>query len=414
MKKIWTTFLLTLVWYLLSPACLVGMETQELLTIGSKAPAIDVEHWISKGNGRFDKVTDFEKGKVYIIEFWATWCGPCIASMPHLVDLQQRFADRGVQLISISDEELEVVEKFLQRPVRGSPDEELTFGKLTSAYCLTTDPDRSVFTDYMEAAGQNEIPRAFIVGKGGMIEWIGHPMGMEEPLEQILNDSWDREVARSELIASQRRGLLMTNISRAMQTGDYEQALGIIDQAIEEYAEDIELMEFLSSIRIRVQVFPATRLAMEGKINESLAVLNDLKKEAPDHVQDIVEVELTVLLHGERHDEAAKVLNQVTADEEDAIKLTQIAMMILESSKGSDDFSKPLLASATAAAKRASELTPGESSMLDTYARLLHRCGKLDEALDVQRQAAELAGDSDSDIQEFLEELKKEKESAGE
>ena len=82
------------------------------LDVGSPAPELDVEYWLSRGTGnRFPKVTKFEPGKVYVVEFWATWCPPCIASMPHLSQLQNKYAD-SVQIISISDEPLEEVEGF--------------------------------------------------------------------------------------------------------------------------------------------------------------------------------------------------------------------------------------------------------------------------------------------------------------
>ncbi|MFM7520921.1 MAG: hypothetical protein ACKO9B_10680, partial [Planctomycetota bacterium] len=45
--------------------------------VGSKAPALDIEHWVQKAgrdaDGKFSPVTEFEKGKVYVVEFWATW-----------------------------------------------------------------------------------------------------------------------------------------------------------------------------------------------------------------------------------------------------------------------------------------------------------------------------------------------------
>jgi thiol-disulfide isomerase/thioredoxin/Flp pilus assembly protein TadD len=386
---------------------------EEMLTIGSSAPAIDIEHWVSQGGGKFDKVTKFEDGKVYIIEFWATWCGPCIASMPHLADLQSNYADKGVQLISVSDEELDVVQSFLDRPVKGSEDEQQTYGKLTSVYCLTTDPDRSVHEAYMEAAGQNGIPTAFIVGKDGRIEWIGHPMRMDDPLQQVIAGKWDREVAKAEMLAAQRRGMITTQISKAMRSGDADKAMEIIDKALEEYSDDSELVAFLSRVRVQVQVFPVTQLAREGKHQEALEKLEELKKKAPEHLATFTEFQLSVLLNGNMFDQAANVLNEVVAAESDPVKLNQIGWMIFETSQQNEEFSDKLLAAATAAAKKASELAPEEGAVLDTYAHLLHRSGKLDEAIKVQTEAAKLVGDGNPDVKAFLEALIQEKDGAG-
>ena len=153
---------------------LSSLPAADLLTIGSEAPALDVEHWVQNGNGKFEPVTKFAPGKVYVVEFWATWCGPCVQSMPHLAALQTEYADKGVQIVSISDEDLDTVQEFLDREIRGAAEppgeedgedtEKQTYRNLTSAYCLTTDPDQSSYQDYMQAAAQAGIPTASIVG----------------------------------------------------------------------------------------------------------------------------------------------------------------------------------------------------------------------------------------------------------
>src|SRR5215813_3515388 len=64
---------------------------------GDPAPALHLSKWL-KG----EEVKEFEKGKVYVIECWATWCGPCIAAMPHVTELQRKYADQGVVVIGVN------------------------------------------------------------------------------------------------------------------------------------------------------------------------------------------------------------------------------------------------------------------------------------------------------------------------
>ena len=66
---------------------------------GEPAAALAVAHWV-KG-----EPVDVSSG-VHVVEFWATWCPPCLTSIPHLTELQEKFKDRGVNIIGVSDEEL--------------------------------------------------------------------------------------------------------------------------------------------------------------------------------------------------------------------------------------------------------------------------------------------------------------------
>ena len=263
----------------------------DFLTIGSKAPALDIEHWISTGSG-FDKVTTFEDDRVYVVEFWATWCGPCIASMPHLAELQEEYADKKVQFISVSDEDLATVERFLKREVRGAnrgsdseedsedgeePEEPPTYADLTSAWSLTTDPDESVSDEYMAAAFQNGIPTAFVVGKTGVIEWIGHPAAIDRVIPQVLDDSWDREAYREEFEPTQRSGKLNRDVMMAASEGDTDRATELIDEYEAEFGADD------STFQMRMQVY------MAGRDGEKLGKLVQQRVEESDDPSDILQ-----------------------------------------------------------------------------------------------------------------------------
>ena len=159
----------------LALVCFQNAPPAKTLAVGDPAPVPNIEHWV-----RGDKPKFFEPGKVYVVEFWATWCGPCRASMPHLSEVYDHYKDKNVVVVGVSDEKLETVSKFL------NTDE----WKQKARYTLATDPDGSTYADYMKAAGQNGIPTAFIV-KDSKVQWIGHPMTMDEPLAQVVAGTWD-------------------------------------------------------------------------------------------------------------------------------------------------------------------------------------------------------------------------------
>lgn len=208
------------------------VTAQDALTIGSPAPAIDIEHYVSDGEGFFPKVTKFEPGKVYMVEFWATWCPPCIQSMPHLASLQKQYRGEGFQIVSVSTEPLETVEAMLERPF---PDSEQTFAEITSSYTLTTDPDESVYADYMEAASQDGIPAAFLVGKTGLIEWIGHPMNSDEPIAKVIDGSWDREEYKTQVRREQVVAASLRKINQLAGAGNFPDAIKVVDKTLAEF-----------------------------------------------------------------------------------------------------------------------------------------------------------------------------------
>lgn len=244
------------------------------LNIGDKAPALDIDHYVHEPKDGLGKVTEFDKDKVYVVEFWATWCGPCIQSMPHLVELQNQYRGEGVQIVSISDEDVETVDGMMEKKY---PGKEETFSELTSAYTITTDPDGSVSTDYMLAAGQNGIPCAFLVGKTGLIEWIGHPMEMDEPLAEVVAGSWDREAYKEQMKREQQLVAAMQKVNQLARSGKYEDAIKVVDKTLEEMKGDDPKTE---TIREQLNNFRFNLRLDAGDKSEE--VLNFFRKQIAD------------------------------------------------------------------------------------------------------------------------------------
>ncbi len=410
---------------------------EAMLTIGSKAPSLDIENWVSDGKGKFKKVTDFESGKVYVVEFWATWCGPCIASMPHLAATQTAFADRNVQIISISDEDMDTVQTFLKRevPSANADDEEAeegddepetkeepkeeakdeakqTFGELTSVYCLTTDPDGSVNNDYMTASGQNGIPTCFIVGKSGQIEWIGHPMNMDEPLTSVVEDKWDRDAFATEFKKSQERDLLMTNIMGKVRSGKSKEALEMINDARAKAGDDQELQDTLDSLELNVLASPIIAKARGGDLEGAIAGLDEVSQSlSPKQKAQLIAFKLQLQLQAEQFEAAGTTLKQMAAAKDaDPQMLNAIAWNIYEAAKsGEAKIPKELTDAAMVASEKAVELIPNNGAVLDTLARLVHLSGDLDRAIELETKAVADKSIQEPSLQKFLDELKQEK-----
>src|SRR4051812_45472745 len=82
------------------------------LKVGDPAPKVQASKWVQG-----DPVKELERDKVYIVEFWATWCGPCRVSIPHVNSLHSKFKDKGLVVIGqdVWERQISAVAPFLKK-----------------------------------------------------------------------------------------------------------------------------------------------------------------------------------------------------------------------------------------------------------------------------------------------------------
>ena len=94
-------------------------------------------------------------GKVVVVEFWATWCGPCTAGIPHLNELHEKYNKDGLVILSLTDQCAKAIEKFAKD--RGMQ------------YAVGAGSETG--KDY----GVAGIPHALVIGRDGKLRWQGNP-----------------------------------------------------------------------------------------------------------------------------------------------------------------------------------------------------------------------------------------------
>lgn len=142
-------------------------DTPQMRMIGQGAPEFD----LMKLDGTPYKLKE-NRGKIIILDFWATWCGPCIRSIPTLIEVSREYKDSGVELVLVNCEEPEArVRPFLER--------------LKSIPTVVLDSDGSVGKQYNVAA----IPQTVLIDRdGGIVEVF---IGASDENEQLLRKKID-------------------------------------------------------------------------------------------------------------------------------------------------------------------------------------------------------------------------------
>jgi thiol-disulfide isomerase/thioredoxin len=375
--------------------------------IGIEAPPLSIAHWV-KG-GPVD-ITAGKGKKIFVVEFWATWCPPCKVTIPHLTETQKKYAGKDVVIVGITDEDVKLVREFLSQ--MGSKME----------YVVAVDDNGKTSKAYMEAFGIETIPHAFIIDKSGKIVWQGNPMeGFDEALESVVNGSFSIEKEIKKNIADKKFRDFIDAVEKddTNKINQIGAELEKLDKEVGGLVKDrpFKTEEMWKLVKFSMLMSEYRNALMSGKPEaEEIAkkaaeftpkeinfeeIKNNLKlqKSAIDYFQalsaDADEATITNL---------AKVVGETRCT--NSVLLSQISWAILTNEK----LKKRDIPLALKLAKAAYENSDAkDEDIVQVYARALFENGQKDEAIKYQKIAIDLCKEKDKkqEFEKVLEDYQK-------
>lgn len=218
-------------------------------------------------------VDKWEKDKIYIFEFWATWCGPCLAAMPHMEELYQAFKENpqlkivGVNVMDRkTQEELKAFLKARPTPLN---------------YTMAFDANGNTVKNWLTPLNVTGIPHAFAI-KNGKLIWRGHPSSLSLPfIESMLNSNSSAKGTNQGAVFSP----VDTNkVLRSVEKSLYRLlSEGKLDEATALIKETEGKKNLPTANIIYLKSIPFEILARQGKITEAQISLAKLAEEYPDN-----------------------------------------------------------------------------------------------------------------------------------
>lgn len=269
-----------------------GAVAPDVLEAGEVAPPLVIGSWV-KGWGKDGAIDQgltsgslaFDKDKLYVVEMWATWCGPCRRMMPALSSLQQQYAASNVNVLGLSiwegsrpltQEEIEKSEGFESRVKKFVTDNPslMRYAVAYSGENGMEDPLGSPHAElrYMKDAMQWSIPSTFVIDGGGYLKsgkrdgvprilWIGHPSyGLEQTVAEIVADhnggaAFDvkaaQERANAKKQALQDGTLLNARMSEAINAKEFDKAIEITEAM---YKLDPQVFARVKSVQFQIML----------------------------------------------------------------------------------------------------------------------------------------------------------------
>ena len=254
--------------------CIICTSLPDNPRVGGPAPPLLISQWF---NG--EPVNRFEKGKIYVLDLWGTWCAPCLSLIPHMSELQQRYANQGVIVIGLTGDDdygttLDGVKQFL------------TEKRSRIGYRIAYDQGRKTHDAWMAVEKRAGWPWAFIVDREGRVAFVGHPSTMDPILESIVAGTYDLAAA-TEAYANRVKALqAVDRMYEAMDRADPEQVMREFNAAVEAdrpMASEYPAWKMFSYLLVKLdrpqEAYAFGRRAVEGFSKDNLNTLSRIAQE---------------------------------------------------------------------------------------------------------------------------------------
>lgn len=242
---------------LLAASVTASAFADNYLTVGDPAPSLGHVSWL-KGS----PVRNFEPGKVYVVEYWATWCGPCKANIPNLTALAKKYAGSvsiaGIDIWELTDHKdtgyMARVSAFVKR-------EGDDMGYTVGVDDLAGDTAKA----WMTAAGEGGIPMSFVIGKDGRIAWMGHAQGLDQVLSQVIAGTFDVPAARQSRAVEVEA---VRPIKEALAAKQFAKGLSLIDASVAKRPNMARFFAYDRYVALAHLSLPKTRELSEQLLKE--------------------------------------------------------------------------------------------------------------------------------------------------
>jgi len=313
------------------------------LMVGDPAPKVTVKKFV-KGA----PVTRFEKGKLYVVEFWATWCVPCRESIPHLTEMAKKYKDVTFLGVSIWEEDQRLVEPFVTK-MGAKMDYHIAMDAVPSGADNHQGP---MAKQWMEAAAQPGIPTAFIINKEGRVAWIGSPMVMADPLAKIVAGKWDIAAAA----AKSRKEQAITHKVRALEA--------------------------------QIQPIIAKGSLQKSDYMKMVSLMNAAVAKSPEIEPQVAPHKIQMLVLAEKQDAAAAYVTQLVSGVFKNSTSDLIRLVLAQVAPDAPQPGPAILAACLKAVQRADEITRSKDpTIADFLASIYFLNGKKQKAIETQERA---------------------------